>query len=342
LATLSTLFFSSFEPKTYVRPCLGRRGREIIQIRRKPSVPLDQSPYACLPNAFNPFSSFFFRYRKFAVRSTRRKYCAGIEFKKTKPAIVLTIHSSSSLSKSNHLEDSVRLRMWYCDFSSSFPSVQQTPALLGRMALSPQRRDDNDNVRTNERVLSWLPSADTGYEVLGNDLWEHLRVKRARQPRDSRSGYRNWGSDYMASIAHQQSCCDAPGLTVLTPTVFGPYNDLDGTPWTDSEKWVPNSRSVYAKRKTAIPFDPKPRDACQPYKAKSNRLLKKCNVKEPGASSGKLSLAPLRVVWSYLTEIDHVIGLDEGQTDKVYLECRRLKSLLHTIAACCDQEPMHE
>ena len=213
------------------------------------------------------------------------------------------------------------------------------------MPPSPQRRDDNENVETNERVLSWLPSAGIDYEVLENDLKEYLGVERARQPRDSRSGYRNWGSDYMAPTTHQRGACDAPSLTVRTPTIFGPYNDLGGTPWTDSEQWVPNSQSIYAKRKTGIPFDPKPRDACQPSKAKSNRPLKKRSVKEPKvprASSGKLSLASLGVVWSYLTAIDHVIGSDEGQTDKVYLECRRLKSLLHMLAACCDQEPMHE
>lgn len=206
------------------------------------------------------------------------------------------------------------------------------------MPPSPQRRDDNEGVKTDERVLSWL---DIVYKVVENDLREHLGVERARQPRDSRSGYRNWASDY----AHQRSYCDIPGLTVLPPTIFGPCNDLDGSPWTEFEQRVPNSQSTYAKRKTGIPFDPKPRDACQPYKAKFNRSLKKCNVKEPKeprASSGKLSLVSLRVVWSYLTQVDHVIGSDEGQTDKVYLECRRLKSLLHMLAACCNQEPMHE
>jgi hypothetical protein len=207
------------------------------------------------------------------------------------------------------------------------------------MPSSPQRRNDNEDVETNERVRSWLSSADIAHDVLEN------RLKRARQPRNSRSGYRNWGRDYMVSITHQRSYCDDPDLTVPTPTIFIPYNDPDGASWTDSEQWVSNSQSIYAERKTGIPFDAIPRDACQLYEAKFNRPLKKGNVKElkePGASSGKLSLAPLRVVWSYLTEIDHVIGLDEGQTDKVYLECRRLKSLLHTIAACCDQEPMHE
>lgn len=209
------------------------------------------------------------------------------------------------------------------------------------MPPSPQRRDDNEGVRTDERVLSWLPPTDIVYEVLENDLREYPGVERARQPRDSRSGYRNWASDY----AHQWSYCDIPGLAVLPPTILGPCNDLDGSPWTEFEQRVPNSQSTYAKRKTGIPFDPKPRDACQPYKAKSNRSLKKCNIKEPKeprASSGKLSLVSLRVVWSYLTEVDHVIGSDEGQTDKVYLECRRLKSLLHMLAPCCNQEPMHK
>jgi hypothetical protein len=226
-------------------------------------------------------------------------------------------------------------------------STANTPALPGNnsaaacplaMPSSPQRRNDNEDVETNERVLSWLPSADIVHEALENDLREYFGVERARQPKDSRSGYRNWRRDYMASITHQRNCYDNPDLTVLTPTIFGPYNDLDGTSWADSEQRGPNSQSIYAERKIGMPFDGKPRDACQSYKAK-------CNVKEPkepGASSRKLSLASLRVVWSYLTGIDHVIGPDEGQTDKVYLECRRLKSLLHTLAACCGQEPMHE
>jgi hypothetical protein len=93
-------------------------------------------------------------------------------------------------------------------------------------------------------------------------------------------------------------------------------------------------------------FDRNTRDTGQTsIKTEFDRFFEQSSGKGPKASrasSGKLSLASLRVVQSYLTEIDHVIGPDEGQIDKVYLECRRLKSLLRTLAICCDQEPTHE
>jgi hypothetical protein len=210
----------------------------------------------------------------------------------------------------------------------------------------PQRRDYNEDVGTDDRVLWFLPSEDIEYNVLATDIRPFLSVERARDPRDDRSGYHNRDSDYMASSTHQRSHCDALSLTVVTPTIPGPYKDLGGTPWTDSEQWVPNGQSIYAKRKTAMPFDRKTRDASQPYtKPEFNRSFEQSSVKGPKASrasSGKLSLASLRAIQSYLTEIDHVIGPDEGQIDKVYLECRRLKSLLRTLAICCDQEPTHE
>jgi hypothetical protein len=103
---------------------------------------------------------------------------------------------------------------------------------------------------------------------------------------------------------------------------------------------------MYVKMVTEMLFDRKTRDGSQPsVKAEFNRSLEQSSVKGLNASraaSGKLSLASLSVIQSYLTEIDHVIGPDEGQIDKVYLECRRLKSLLRTLATCCDQEPKHE
>lgn len=214
------------------------------------------------------------------------------------------------------------------------------------MSPRPQRRDDNEDVGTNERLLCFLPSEDIDFNISASDIWGFLGVERARRPRDDRSGYHNQGSDYMASSTHQCSHCDALSLTVLTPTIPGPHKDLGETPWTDSEQWVPNSQPIYAKKKTEMPFDRKTRDASQPYtKTEFNRSFEQSSVKGPKAShasSGKLSLASLRVIQSYLTEIDHVIGLDEGQIDKVYLECRRLKSLLRTLATCCDQEPTHE
>jgi hypothetical protein len=201
------------------------------------------------------------------------------------------------------------------------------------------RRDDNEDVGTNERPLYFPPSGDIEYNILASDVRPYLSVERARYPRDDRSGYRNRGSDHMASSTHQP-------LTARTPTIPGPYKDLGGTPWTDSEQWVPNGKSIYTKRKTEIPFDRKTRDASQPYiKTEFNRLFEQSSVKGPKASrasSGKLSLVSLRVIQSYLTEIDHVIGPDEEQIDKVYLECRRLRSLLRTLATCCDQEPTHE
>jgi hypothetical protein len=198
------------------------------------------------------------------------------------------------------------------------------------MSPRPQRRDDNEDVGTDERVLFFLPPKDIDFDILASDVRLYLSPERARHPRDDRSGYHNRGSDYMASSTHQRSHRDALGLTVLTPTVPGPYKDLGGTPWTDSERWVPNGQSIYARKSIKTEF---------------NRSFEQSSVKGPKASrasSGKLSLAPLRVIQSYLTEIDHVIGPDEGQIDKVYLECRRLKGLLRTLAICCDQEPTHE
>jgi hypothetical protein len=214
------------------------------------------------------------------------------------------------------------------------------------MSPRPQRRDDNEDVGTDERVLFFLPSKDIDFDIVSSDARPFLPVERARHPRDDRSGYHNRDSDCMASSTHQRSHCDALGLTVLTPTIPGPYKDLGGTPWTDSERWVPNGQSIYAKKKTEMSFDRNTRDAGQTsIKTEFNRSFEQSSGKGPKASrasSGKLSLASLRVVQSYLTEIDHVIGPDEGQIDKVYLECRRLKSLLRTLAICCDQEPTHE
>lgn len=208
------------------------------------------------------------------------------------------------------------------------------------MSPRPQQRDDNEDVGTDERVLFFLPSKDIDFNILASDARPFLPVERARHPRDDRSGYRNRGSDYMASSTHQRSYCDALGLKVLTPTIPGPYR------WTDSEQWVPNGQPIYAKRKTEMPFDRKIRGANQPYiKTEFNRSFEQGSVKgskAPHASSGKLSLVSLRVIQSYLTEVDHVIGPDEGQIDKVYLECRRLNRLLRTLAICCDQEPTHE
>jgi hypothetical protein len=145
---------------------------------------------------------------------------------------------------------------------------------------------------------------------------------------------------------NERLLCFLLKYTVRTPTIPRPYRDLGGTPWTDSEEWAPNGQSTYAKRKTEMPFGRKTRDANRPYiKTESNRSFEQSSVKRPNASrasSGKLSLASLRVIQSYLTEIDQVIGPDEGQIDKVYLECRRLKGLLRTLATCCDQELTHE
>jgi hypothetical protein len=210
----------------------------------------------------------------------------------------------------------------------------------------PQRRDDNEDVGTNERLLYFLPAKDIDFNISSSDVRPYLSVERARHPRDDRSGYHNRDSDYMASSIHQHSQCDALSLTVPTPTIPRPYKDLGGTPWTDSEQWVPTGQSIHAKRKTGMPFDRKTRDASQPYtKAEFNRSFEQSSVKghkASHASSGKLSLASLRVIQSYLTEIDRVIRPNEGQIDKVYLECRRLKSLLRTLVTCCDQEPTHE
>jgi hypothetical protein len=209
-----------------------------------------------------------------------------------------------------------------------------------------QRRDDNEDVGTIDRLLYYLPPRDLEYNNWAIDARPSLSVERARHPGDDRSGYHNRGRDYMASSTHQRSHCDALNLTARTPTIPSPYKDLGGTPWTDSEPSVPYGQSTYAKRKAEMPFDRKPRHAGQSYiKTEFNRSFEQSSVKgakAPRASSGKLSLASLRVIQTYLAEIDRVIGPDEGQIDKVYLECRRLKSLLRTLATCCDQEPTHE
>jgi hypothetical protein len=200
----------------------------------------------------------------------------------------------------------------------------------------PQQHGDNEDVETNERLLYFLPSKDIDCDIIASDLSLYLGAERARHPRDDRSGHHNRGSDCLALSTQQRSHCDALGLTVLAPTISGPYED--------SEQWVPSSQSIYAKRKTEMPFDRKTRDASQPYiKPEFNGSFEQSSAKGPKASrasSGKLSLAPLRVIQFYLGEIDHVVGPDEAQ--KVYLGCRRLKSLLRTLATCCDQEPTHE
>src|SRR4051812_37286505 len=188
------------------------------------------------------------------------------------------------------------------------------------MPPSPQRPKDNEDVGTNKRVLSWLLSAGIDYRSTC------LPVERARIRRDGWSGYHNWSSDYMASSTHQRSHCDDPRLTVLTPPIPRLCIDPGGTLWTDFEQWALKGQSIYVKRKTEMPFDKKTKDGSQPsVKAEFNRALEQSSVKgfnAARAASGKLSLASLRVIQSYLTEIDHVIGPGEGQIDKVYLECR--------------------
>src|SRR5271154_2668900 len=74
-------------------------------------------------------------------------------------------------------------------------------------------------------------------------------------------------------------------LLYSLPTMPRPYKDLGRTPWTDSGQWVPNGQSIYAKRKTGMPFDRKTRDASQPYtKPEFNRPFEQSSVKGPKAS----------------------------------------------------------
>jgi hypothetical protein len=190
------------------------------------------------------------------------------------------------------------------------------------MSPSPQRRNDSEDDEINERVLSWLPSTGIDCEVLANDISLFHVVGQSSGPRDSWSGYHNWDNDYRASVHHQ---CDGTNFPSPAPAFLVPL--------------------VYTKRKTKMPFDPTTRAACQSCKTKFHRRFEQCNVKElntPCASSGKLSLVSLRVIRSYLAQIEHAIRPDKGQTAEAYLGCRRLKSLLHTLAAYCGQEPTLE
>jgi len=206
----------------------------------KPSVPLDQSPHAYLPNAFNPFSSFFFCCCKSAVRSTRRNHRAGIEFEKTERLIVLTIHWSSGLSKSNHLEDSLRLQMWYCDSTSSFPSAQQTPPLLGRITqrlVHKQCRPVLSGATTTMMLRQKSGCAPGGYQhTLTTRIWKMITRNTS-----VRGGPELFGVDTAigAVSTWRQSPTDGV-IAMLQASRFSllPFSDLTtiltGTPCPDS------------------------------------------------------------------------------------------------------------
>jgi hypothetical protein len=60
------------------------------------------------------------------------------------------------------------------------------------------------------------------------------------------------------------------------------------------------------------------------------------------ASSGRFSLASLRDVHLYLTEIAHVVGEDEREACEIYLECVRLKSFVRALRRLREQATKHE
>lgn len=232
-----------------------------------------------------------------------------------------------------------------------------------------QRRTDYDDEADNQ--VSYVPSKEIDYSVVSSDSKHYLgrdaSVRQEGYPKDNLSRYyipsstkltvetiskpmadsnrrmdepeRYEAPDYMAPSTNQKRHqCDAQSFAALNDLKLNEYCGIPST--TDSH-------SAYPKKEKEVPVVETAGGFGQPGLSR-RQTVRSVNETSTGEAArfcaplGGISLASLRDVHSYLTEIGHIIGLGGGKTYDVYSEFVRLKSFLRALRKVCENEPRHE
>jgi hypothetical protein len=260
---------------------------------------------------------------------------------------------------------------------ASVPLYSYSANRLADMPYRHQRRADYVDVRSDDLIHFFLPSEGIEYDVIAADIQFYLgpnaSVEQTQNPRKDRNGYyirsptgitipmisdlkrdtlewtREQKSDPGLSYVASRTYCNRHQCHPRNYNTLGAVSmdhDCDLTPMMDFEKpadidqfsrFIPDTESRVFERVSLpqVGFT----------RSHFGGIVDQASARKPGAlcaSSGRISLASLKDVHLYLTEIDHVVGEDESKTREIYLECVRLKSFVRALRRLREQETGHE
>jgi hypothetical protein len=240
-----------------------------------------------------------------------------------------------------------------------------------------QRRADSEDDKSDDRIQYFVPSDGIEFDVIAADIKCYLgldaSVEQVWSSRKNIHGYCvrsstgmtiamlldlrrdtfEWTSEqkgnprlsYVASRTycrrhecHPRNCNALEAVSMAHNRGFTPMMDLEKLAHIDQfSPFIQDTESRVFERVSLPPVGLRRRHL--------GGIFDQISTREPGtlcASSGRISLVTLGDVHEYLTEIDHVVGQDKSKTCEVYLECRRLKSLVRALGRLCKQETKHE
>lgn len=234
------------------------------------------------------------------------------------------------------------------------------------MPYRPRKRADSEDGDSDDRVTYWVPSDGIEYDVIAANIVLYLGPdasveKRVGGPsRDMDIYYvRSSRAITMAMLLDlKRDTCEwinerksDPGISYVASRTYCKHHHCQNCKHHHCQSCKHhhcqncNALGAVSKATESRVFERVSLPSVGFRERQIGGISNQASRRDSGAlcaSSGRFSLASLRDVHLYLTEIAHVVGEEESEACEIYLECVRLKSFVRALRRLHEQATKYE